>query len=157
MRVAGFINNSLANGKGMRFVVFFQGCKHECPGCHNDHSWPLDGGFEITIDEILEKIKKEIPIITGVTISGGEPFLQPDDLYDLITSINQDLPELSVAVYTGFKRGTLINSKDVLIRESAEMIDVLIDGKFDKTKTEGALRYVGSTNQRIFCQPGFEW
>lgn len=156
MKISGFIENSLANGKGMRYVIFAQGCEHYCMGCHNEHTWDKNGGEEISVHEIVEKLKDNKDIITGITISGGEPFLQPLELFDLIKTVNKEMPELEVAVYTGFKLGNL-KGKNELINEILLMIDVLIDGKFDISKREGALRYTGSSNQKIYCKEGHMW
>lgn len=148
MRIAGFIKNSTANGKGIRFVLFTQGCIHECDGCHNEHTWDINGGYDLEIDYILDLVKHEIPIIKGVTISGGEPFIQPDALLALVKRIKDEL-KLEVAIYTGYKKEDLECLGNESVSEVLNLADVIIDGKFEKDNTEGALRYTGSANQRI--------
>lgn len=148
IRSAGFIKNSMANGKGIRFVLFTQGCEHKCEGCHNMHTWDVNGGHDIKIYEILNLIKNEMPIVSGVTISGGEPFMQPDSLLELVRRIKDEL-NLEVAIYTGYKKEELECLGNKSIDEILNLADVIIDGKFEKDNIEGALRYTGSANQRI--------
>lgn len=76
-----------ADGPGVRFVIFFQGCKMRCAYCHNPDTWQIDGGEEYTADELINKAlkyksywKKE----GGITVSGGEPLLQIDFLCELL-------------------------------------------------------------------------
>ncbi|HYH04502.1 MAG TPA: 4Fe-4S cluster-binding domain-containing protein, partial [Bacillota bacterium] len=75
LRIAGIAHESVVDGPGIRTSVFFQGCLHACPGCHNPQTWSRDGGSEYTVAELLTELKLT-PLISGVTFSGGEPFLQ---------------------------------------------------------------------------------
>lgn len=87
----GFIHSTesfgAADGPGVRFVIFFQGCKMRCAYCHNPDTWQIGGGEEYTADELINKAlkyksywKKE----GGITVSGGEPLLQIDFLCELL-------------------------------------------------------------------------
>ncbi|MBR4941991.1 MAG: pyruvate formate lyase-activating protein [Clostridia bacterium] len=69
------------DGPGVRFVVFMQGCDLRCSYCHNPDTWSMDGGMELSTQEVLEKIlrcKAYFGSEGGITISGGEPLLQPE-------------------------------------------------------------------------------
>ena len=66
------------DGPGVRFVVFVQGCPHGCPGCHNPDSHDSSGGREMTVEEVAEQLLGN-PLTDGLTLSGGEPFAQPED------------------------------------------------------------------------------
>ncbi len=70
------------DGPGLRFIVFLQGCVLRCAYCHNPDTWKLNGGIEKSVDELLEEAKAYLPYMKfsngGVTLSGGEPLLQPD-------------------------------------------------------------------------------
>lgn len=70
------------DGPGLRFIVFLQGCVLRCAYCHNPDTWKLNGGIEKSVDELLEEAKGYLPYMKfsngGVTLSGGEPLLQPD-------------------------------------------------------------------------------
>ncbi|SKA75021.1 pyruvate formate lyase activating enzyme [Clostridium sp. USBA 49] len=78
----------LVDGPGVRTVVFLQGCKLRCAYCHNPDTWNLDGGTEITSEELLKKIMRYRPYFErsggGVTFSGGEPLLQPEFLLEML-------------------------------------------------------------------------
>ena len=75
-----------ADGPGVRFIVFMQGCHMRCRYCHNPHTWKMDGGDEVTADEILKRALRFKPYWGkdgGITISGGEPLLQIDFVIEL--------------------------------------------------------------------------
>ena len=64
------------DGKGIRYVIFTQGCPHHCPGCHNPQTHDFEGGYVVDTDGLLEEMRQD-PLLKGVTFSGGEPFCQP--------------------------------------------------------------------------------
>lgn len=75
-----------ADGPGVRFIVFMQGCHMRCRYCHNPDTWKMDGGDEVTSDEILKRALRFKPYWGkdgGITISGGEPLLQIDFVIEL--------------------------------------------------------------------------
>lgn len=144
LQVAGFLDNSNVNGQGLRSVVFLSGCYHKCPGCHNDDMQSPDYGESLEHTEILTRIKSNMPIIKGLTISGGEPFLQSDKLLPLL----QESKELlDIWVYTGYTYEELLN--DPNFKKLLPWIDVLVEGPFIEDLLTTDLPYIGSTNQRI--------
>lgn len=70
------------DGPGLRFIVFLQGCSMRCLYCHNPDTWQVNGGEEREVDELIAEAKGYQSYMTfsngGVTLSGGEPLLQPD-------------------------------------------------------------------------------
>lgn len=66
------------DGPGVRLVIFFQGCPMRCLYCHNPDSWELQGGTEMTVEELLEQFERNRPFYRngGITASGGEPLVQ---------------------------------------------------------------------------------
>ena len=85
MSKTGFIHSfrtlGALDGPGIRFVVFFQGCNLRCGCCHNPDTWECTGGTECASDEIVKKAlryKNYFGENGGITLSGGEPLLQPD-------------------------------------------------------------------------------
>ena len=75
-----------ADGPGVRFIVFMQGCHMRCRYCHNPDTWKMDGGDEVTADEILKRALRFKPYWGkdgGITISGGEPLLQIEFVIEL--------------------------------------------------------------------------
>ena len=143
MRIAGTIKHSIANGTGVRFVVFVQGCAHHCKGCHNPGTWDFNGGEEISPKEMAEQIKNT-PYIDGVTLSGGDPFFQEEACLELL----EHLPEnLDVWVYTGFEYA------EVKDRPLGKVADVLVTGKYvEELRCLGKM--FGSSNQEIHRKQG---
>lgn len=145
MRVAGINKASFNNGKGVRFVVFVQGCLHHCPGCHNPDTWDFDGGTEINVEEIAKMYKKREKLLDGLTLSGGDPFFQQDECVKLLKL----LPNVNVWIYTGFRYEEIENT------ELANLADVIVDGRFiEQLKCSGKM--YGSSNQRIIKKVGKE-
>ena len=75
LRIAGTVGESITDGPGFRFTVFTQGCPHHCEGCHNPQTHDFCGGEIVDTDGLFDKIKSNI-LLSGVTLSGGEPFEQ---------------------------------------------------------------------------------
>jgi len=137
------------DGPGVRCVVFAQGCPHRCPGCHNPETWDITGGQERTAREIMRAIRKLPKGVSGVTFSGGEPFLQAGEVAELTVKCKEI--GLNVATYTGYRYEELLklsktNPDAALLLENT---DILIDGPYDKERKDISLRFRGSNNQKI--------
>lgn len=151
IRLAGFDRDGIADGPGLRCVVFVQGCPHHCPGCQNPQTWPFEGGEEVTPSELLARIEATV-LDTGVTFSGGEPFSQPDALADLAEMLR---PRYDVASFSGYTFEALLRLSETSpgVRRLLENIDVLVDGPFVQAKRDRLLLFRGSSNQRILDVP----
>lgn len=147
LQVAGFLDNSMVNGRGLRSVLFLSGCKHNCAECHNKAMQEFDYGDKVNIDDLLNRIKNNIPLINGVTFSGGEPFEQAKELQALAQKVKNE--ELNLWCYTGYTYEEILQSNDDHKIKLLKHIDVLVDGKFEKDLTEGSCKYAGSRNQRV--------
>ncbi len=92
-KVHSFETLGAVDGPGIRFILFMQGCPLRCKYCHNRDTWDCEGGNEYTVDEIYEKILKYKNYFTasngGVTVSGGEPLLQPNFIIELFKRLKQ--------------------------------------------------------------------
>lgn len=148
IKVAGELYDSLANGPGMRYVLFTQGCSMKCPGCHNTHTWNKELGVSMSIDTIMEHIQSS-PFIEGVTLSGGDPMEQPKGILELCKRIKSECPSLNIMIYSGRTYEQLIGMNDSYIHEILSIADYLVDGRFEINNREGAQLYTGSANQRI--------
>ncbi|MBQ8749926.1 MAG: anaerobic ribonucleoside-triphosphate reductase activating protein [Clostridia bacterium] len=146
IRIAGIESESITDGPGLRFVVFTQGCPHKCEGCHNPKTHDVNGGYEIDTIELVNMIYDN-PLLSGVTISGGEPLLQADKLIDFAINVKQK--KLDIALYTGYTFEEIIKRNNKHVIELLSMVDVLIDGKFELEKRSLDLKFKGSSNQRI--------
>lgn len=145
IQVAGFLDNSTVNGKGLRSVLFVSGCRHNCLECHNKDMQDFHYGDKLDIYYILRRIKHNVPLINGVTFSGGEPFEQAKELALLAKLVKDE--HLNLWCYTGYTYEEILKDRNKL--ELLKYIDVLIDGKFEKELTKDARKYTGSSNQRI--------
>ncbi len=148
LRIAGIVKESVVDGPGIRFVVFSQGCKHNCKGCHNPGTHDLNSGKLVDIEEILNEIKKD-PLLLGVTFSGGEPFLQAKPFADLAKKIHK--LGLNIITYTGYKFEDLISqmNRENSYEELLNNTDILVDGKFILEEKSLMLKFRGSKNQRV--------
>ena len=148
IRIFGFADDSIVDGPGLRFAVFVQGCHHKCDGCHNPESHDINGGTVYNIED-LKKMIDANPLIDGVTLSGGEPFLQAKPLAEIADHAHSR--GLNVMTYTGFTFEALISGADEENgwRGLLEKTDLLVDGKFEIDKRSIELNFKGSSNQRI--------
>ncbi|WP_251861610.1 anaerobic ribonucleoside-triphosphate reductase activating protein [Clostridium sp. Marseille-Q2269] len=149
LQVAGFLDNSLANGAGLRSVLFVSGCKHNCEGCQNIEMQSFCYGDKVSLKDISKRIESNMPLIRGVTFSGGEPLEHTKELSILAKEIKE--LGLNIWCYTGYTFEYIKEevNKNVQLKELMNLIDVLVDGKYDKLKKDGSLKYRGSSNQRI--------
>ncbi len=149
MNVAGINFESIADGAGVRVVVFVSGCEHDCKGCHNptSHSFSVGRPFTENLqDEIINYIRKT-PFISGLTLSGGDPMYSAPDLIPFVKRLKRELPNISVWIYSGFTYEEILEHGDMnmLLR----LCDVLVDGPFILEQRDITLAYRGSTNQRL--------
>ncbi|HHW71206.1 MAG TPA: anaerobic ribonucleoside-triphosphate reductase activating protein [Clostridiales bacterium] len=147
LRIAGIERESIVDGPGIRFVVFAQGCKHRCRGCHNPQTHSFDGGTLVDIDEIMSMICKN-PLLDGLTFSGGEPFEQAKTFAELAKMAKSN--NLNIITYTGYRYEEIMEGLPSKIgwEDLLRQTDILIDGKFDIKQKSMLLKFRGSKNQR---------
>ena len=143
--VAGIVRESITDGPGIRYTQFVQGCPHRCEGCQNEQTWEFGEGTKLTVDQIFEEILKN-PLLSGVTLSGGEPFCQAEQLIPLAEKIKAKGMEL--AIYTGYTAEELLESGDEKKKQLMALADIIIDGRFELDKKSYDLKFRGSSNQR---------
>lgn len=142
--IAGTLRNTLVNGPGIRYVVFFQGCSHHCPGCHNPKTWPTQAPNR-QIQTLIEEIEKNRCLLDGITLSGGEPFEQPEAA--LVLAQYAKAAGLNVWAYTGYTYEELTQTDRY--QALLQQIDVLVDGLFIQSLQDDGMKFKGSKNQRI--------
>lgn len=145
-RLAGVNRNSIVDGKGVRYTVYMQGCKHNCKGCHNPETHSMDGGTLVDTDEIIQDIKNK-KYISGITLSGGDPFFQPEAATELAKETHNI--GKNVWCYTGFTIEDILNRGTDKQKELLRNVDVLVDGRFDISRKSLTEAFKGSSNQRI--------
>ncbi len=140
MKIYMKTKQSTALGPYNRYILWVQGCNRYCKGCIAKDSWDMSGGTEIAVSELENEILST-ENIEGITISGGEPFLQAEELCTLLKAVKANR-DLGVIVYTGYKFAEI---KD---NSLTALCDLIIDGEYiDELNDNLSLR--GSSNQNI--------
>ena len=147
--LAGIVEDSIVDGPGIRCTVFYQGCPHCCPGCHNPETWDFGCGTPMDEERIYEIVRSN-PLCRGVTFSGGEPFAQAEGFSRLADLLKQGGYE--VASYSGYTFEQLLEGTPAQ-QELLRRIDVLIDGPFLLSERSLEVAFRGSKNQRILDVP----
>lgn len=137
---------SIANGTGIRVVLWCSGCSLHCRGCHNPETWCVNSGRlfdEKAKQELFEALDK--PYIQGITFSGGHPLENENisEVYNLCKEIKEKFPTKDIWLYTGYIFED-INSYLIM-----EYIDVLVDGRYIEEQRDITLQFRGSKNQRV--------
>ena len=141
-------------GPGQRYALWLQGCKKRCPHCIFPAGQSLDCGGEWVAEEKIFNEIKNVPEVTGVTISGGEPFLQAAALAKLIKFLRDDT-NLDVMIFTGYTLLELKNRHDSATDFILSNTDILIDGEYREELNTNSI-YRGSDNQVIhFLTPKY--
>lgn len=154
IRIAGVVKESIVDGPGLRYVVFTQGCPHHCEGCHNPETHDFAGGRIEQTEELIADMLKN-PLLSGLTVSGGEPFAQPQPVLDLILRARQ--AGKKVMLFSGYTFEELLHQEHPSVREILANSDLLVDGRFVLAQRDLTLKFRGSRNQRIIdCAKSLE-
>ena len=146
IRLAGIVPESIVDGPGYRFAVFVQGCPHACPGCHNPKTHDFSGGTMGDTQEIIGKLGTN-PLIRGITLTGGEPMMQPEPLAEIARAAKEK--GMNVWCYTGFTLEQLLAEGRADRMALLRAVDVLVDGPYVAAERSISLLYRGSRNQRL--------
>lgn len=145
----------IADGVGVRTSLFVSGCRNCCEDCFNRETWSFSYGkpyTQETENAIIESLKPDY--IAGLSILGGEPFEKENqpEVLKLVARAKKECPGKSVWIYSGFTFEELLGGSRASGQTAEEILklaDVLVDGRFDKTKKNISLKFRGSENQRI--------
>lgn len=147
LRLHNVVYHTRVLGPGVRAAVWFQGCRRRCRGCMSESSRPMEGGKLVSISKLCAAILDQKGI-EGVTVSGGEPFLQPEALFALLSRLRR-ASDLGVIVYTGFTLEQLRVMEDPWVPKVLDgLVDLLIDGEYVEELNDGK-SLKGSSNQRL--------
>lgn len=144
--LSGVTGDSIVDGPGLRLTIFTQGCLHHCPGCHNPQTHDPDGGSWADTEDILAAAA-ENPLLDGITLSGGDPFMQPVPCLALAEGAHKI--GLNVWTYTGYTWEALLEENDAEKLALLKETDVLVDGPFLLAERSLELQFCGSRNQRL--------
>ncbi|MNJ90115.1 anaerobic ribonucleotide reductase-activating protein [compost metagenome] len=134
------------NGTGIRNSLFVSGCTHHCVGCFNAPAWNFNYGQRFTKDDedmIVEDLKDER--IRGLSLLGGEPFDNVEGLLPLLKRVKEESPRSDIWCWSGYTFEYLKENQ----LEMLELLDVLVDGKFEIDNKDLKLKFRGSSNQRV--------
>ena len=147
LNIADFCLSTAALGPGLRSVLWVQGCPIGCPGCISPQWIPIKPAKLIAIESAVEMMLVDSRI-EGITISGGEPFLQAAALAKFINLIRMKR-DLHVLVFTGFHHQRLVERPPYPgVQELLAQIDIIVDGPYVEALNQGDT-FAGSRNQRI--------
>lgn len=131
-------------GPGKRIGIWFQGCSLRCKGCLSPDTWERKTA-STTVDAIIQQIQPWFSFADGITISGGEPFEQPEALYALLTALRQQFSG-DIFIYSGYHW----NEIEPQVTKMSGLIDALMSGRYQVENTQ-SLMLRGSDNQQLHC------
>ncbi|GBG96609.1 anaerobic ribonucleoside-triphosphate reductase activating protein [Lactococcus termiticola] len=148
-KIADYKPFNFVDGEGVRCSLYVSGCLFHCPGCYNQATWDFDYGQPYTA-ELEEQIMADLaqPYVQGLTLLGGEPFMNTGILLPLVKRVRKELPGKDIWSWTGYSWEELqeeSQDKQELLAE----IDILVDGPFILEEKDLTLQFRGSANQRI--------
>jgi len=140
------VENEHLYGPGKRLLLYLKGCSIHCEGCINPHLWSFEGGTPISEEDILDVCRKNE--LEGVTIHGGEPLDQADELIKVVSLLKNN--EFTIILFTGYIKKELSKAQLKVWNEA----DLVVAGRFQKKKRNVNLQFRGSTNQRVYKHNG---
>lgn len=138
---------SIANGEGIRVVLWVSGCSLHCKGCHNPETWNANSGKPFNLEakrELYEALDKSY--IQGITFSGGNPLDSFPEVFALCKEIKEKFPNKDIWLYSGY---TYEEINQTLMGMILEYVDILVDGKYIEEQRDLRLKWRGSHNQRV--------
>ncbi len=150
MRIARILYPVTVLGPGKRIAIWVAGCGKRCKGCANPELWNGDdfphmdmADLKKTLDGLYEKVEGQVD---GITISGGEPFLQSVELLELVRYLKYEKMTKDILVFSGcFMEELLEDEQSAAVLQE---IAVLVDGEYIEEQNQGEVLR-GSANQRI--------
>lgn len=148
MKIARMIAPIHSLGPGERVGLWVQGCSKKCFGCISEELHLADPSKEVPVDVVADMIINEAARTncTRLTISGGDPFEQPEELFAFLKQVRRHFTD--ILVYTGYTMDEICESE--VMTSCLCNIDVLIDGRYIESKNVEATNLRGSSNQRVF-------
>lgn len=140
----------VVNGPGTRCALFVAGCIHQCRGCYNKSTWPIDSGHLFTQeleDQIIADLQDTEIKRQGLSLSGGDPLhpLNIPSILQLVKRVKAECPNKDIWLWTGYKLAELNTEQQAVL----SYLDVLIDGKFVDDLADPKLIWRGSSNQVV--------
>lgn len=142
--ILDIIEQTMADGPGLRISIYCAGCPHHCKGCHNPNSWDIGNGRIVSVDEIMKVILADE--FSNVTFTGGDPLFQVEAFTSLAKRIKTETKK-TIWCWTGYLYEDILEDKRLSM--ILPYIDVLVDGPFIESQKDTTLYFRGSSNQRV--------
>lgn len=152
--VASYKPFNFVDGEGVRCSLYVSGCRFNCPGCYNKAAQNFKYGQPYT-QELEDKIIEDLsqPYVQGLTLLGGEPFLNTQVCLRLCRRLRAEFGHTKdIWSWTGYTFDELLQDSDDKL-ELLNLIDILVDGRFKLDQKDLTLQFRGSKNQRIIDVP----
>ena len=156
LRIGKIVKDSVVDGPGLRTVIFLAGCSHDphCDGCHNQWLWPKEAGAGYFLDVLMADLEKHGINYNALTISGGEPLDQYEDLLDALRELHARRLGKDIWLYTGYSWKE-INERFPLI---LNYVDTIVEGRFKRGNRDfNPKHFRGSKNQEVWKKDGISW
>ncbi|WP_133407481.1 anaerobic ribonucleoside-triphosphate reductase-activating protein [Parashewanella tropica] len=140
----------VVNGPGTRATLFVSGCIHQCRGCYNQSTWNPNSGYlfdEAMEQKIIDDLNDTRIKRRGLSLSGGDP-LHPANhqgVLALVKRVKSECPDKDIWLWSGYTKDELSQEQQQII----DLVDVMVDGKFEQLLADPSLRFRGSSNQII--------
>lgn len=148
--IADYKPFNFVDGEGVRCSIYVSGCLFNCPGCYNKAAQNFHYGQPYTQeleDQIIEDLSHDY--VQGLTLLGGEPFLNTPVLLKLCKRVRQEFGhQKDIWSWSGYTWEELLKDSDDK-KELLHLVDILVDGRFLLAKKDLTLQFRGSSNQRI--------
>lgn len=148
--VADYKPFNFVDGEGVRCSIYVSGCLFNCPGCYNKAAQNFHYGQPYTQeleDQIIEDLGHDY--VQGLTLLGGEPFLNTPILIKLCKRVRKEFGhKKDIWAWSGYYWDELLKDSDDK-KELLSLVDILVDGRFLLAKKDLTLQFRGSSNQRI--------
>lgn len=144
LSVAQIVPVTEAEGPGLRFALWLQGCPLRCPGCCNPEMLSFDGGTPMTVADVLRQL--DAVEVEGITLLGGEPLAHAGAA---VLAREVQKRGRTVMVFSGFTLEEARQMADPAVADLLAHTDILVDGPYVREQPDNERRWIGSTNQRI--------
>jgi len=150
MNIHQYYPVDIVNGPGTRCTLFVAGCEHQCVGCYNKSTWRLNSGYPFTVqleEQLIADLNDRRIPRQGLSLSGGDP-LHPANVAEirrLVKRVRHDCTDKDIWLWTGYRLEELSAEQQRVVN----LINVLVDGKFEQSLSDPMLPWRGSSNQVI--------
>lgn len=147
MNYAKIQKMDIANGLGIRTVIYFTGCKFHCHNCQNKELWDFRKG-KIFGEDAKKQLFEALSNVhvKGLSILGGEPLQQGNELFELLKEVREKFKNKDIWLWTGYYINELNDEQKKII----SLCNYVVDGRYEESLRDLSLYFRGSSNQTIW-------